>query len=601
MPNPFVGGPMSRASHGLNKPKNRKKTLKRLGKYLFPYRFRFIIVILLTIFSSGLELLGPYFSGEAIDLIAASETNHTQVDISKIVIYCLLMLVCYVLSSIILYVVSMLMVSISKKIIYRMREESFASLMNSPISYFDKRQIGDIISVVSYDIDTVNTSLTSDIVQIVSSVFTVIFSFVMMLVIKPILVLIFVITIPMCLLFSRFLIKKTRILYSKRSYQLGQLNAYAEEAITGNKSIKSYGSEESIIKCYKKENDQASKAYYKAEYYGCYMGPGVNFFNNLSISLVCIFGAVLNVIQGFSYGSIAKFVQYSRKFSGPINETANIFTDLQSALSASERVFDLIDSENEIEDAQDSFPLINPKGDFIFNHIRFGYLPGKTVINDLSLKVKEGEQIALVGQTGCGKTTLVNLLLRFYDINQGNVYFDGNDIRQIKKSDLRKSFAMVLQDTWLFEGTVFENLTYGNADASLDEVISVCKLSHIHDFIMSLKDGYNTILKEGGTNISKGQKQLLTIARAMLLKANILILDEATSNVDTRTEKIIQDAMKNLMKNKTCFIIAHRLSTIVSSNKIIVMKDGNIKESGTHQELMKKQGYYYTLFNSQFD
>ncbi len=601
MPNPFVGGPMSHASKGLSKAKNKKKTLKQLGKYLYPYRYLFVLAIFLTICSSGLELLGPYFSGEAIDLIANAEKIGSKVDISKVIIYCILMVVTYLFSSILLYIVSLIMIRISKKVIYKMREESFDSLMGAPISYFDTNSLGDIISRVSYDIDTVNTSLTSDIVQIVSSIFTVIFSFIVMIIIKPILVLIFVVTIPLCLVYSRILIKKTRILYSKRSYELGNMNGYAEEVITGTKSIKSYACEDEVTKKYQEVNSNATKSYYKAEYYGCYMGPGVNFFNNLSISFVCIFGALLNVLEGFSYGSIAKFVQYSRKFSGPINEIANIFTDLQSAISAAERVFDLIGIEKEKEDPLNALDLKESQGDFVLDHVFFGYNKNHTIINDLSLNVKSGEQIAIVGPTGGGKTTLVNLLMRFYDIDKGNIYLDGNSIYYYKRSKLRKSFAMVLQDTWLFEGSVYENLTYGNVNVTKEDVIKACKDCHIHDFIISLKDGYYTILKEGGTNISKGQKQLLTIARAMLLDANILILDEATSNVDTRTEKMIQDAMKTLMQGKTCFIIAHRLSTIVSANKIIVFKDGKIIEHGNHKELMEKQGFYYQLFNSQFN
>lgn len=601
MPNPFVGGPMSHASKGLSKAKNKKKTLKQLGKYLYPYRYSFILAIVLTICSSGLELLGPYLSGEAIDLIANAEKIGSKVDISKVIIYCILMIVTYLFSSILLYLVSLIMIRISKKVIYKMREDSFNSLMEAPISYFDTNSLGDIISRVSYDIDTVNTSLTSDIVQSVSSVFTVIFSFIMMIIIKPILVLIFVVTIPLCLIYSRVLIKKTRILYSKRSYELGNMNGYAEEVITGTKSIKSYACEDEVTKKYQEVNSKATKSYYKAEYYGCYMGPGVNLFNNLSISLVCIFGALLNVLEGFSYGSIAKFVQYSRKFSGPINEIANIFTDLQSAISAAERVFDLIGIEKEKEDSLNALDIKDSQGDFVLDHVLFGYNKNHTIINDLSLNVRSGEQIAIVGPTGGGKTTLVNLLMRFYDIDKGNIYLDGNSIYCYKRSELRKSFAMVLQDTWLFEGSVYENLTYGNVNVTKEDVIKACKDCHIHDFIISLKDGYDTILKEGGTNISKGQKQLLTIARAMLLDANILILDEATSNVDTRTEKMIQDAMQTLMKGKTCFIIAHRLSTIVSANKIIVFKDGKIIEQGNHKELMEKQGFYHQLFNSQFN
>lgn len=600
MPNPFSGGMMNRASKGMYKAKNRKKTILRLTKYLAPYSFWFILCIIFTIFASALELIGPFLSGEAIDIIADAELNLTKINLNDIIKIIILMLIIYTLSSIINYLTSMIMVKISKKVVYQMRKDAFNSLMNAPITYFDKRSIGDIISVVSYDIDTVNTSLTSDVIQIITSFFTVVFSFIMMLIIKPVLVLIFVITIPLCLISSKKLIKKTRILYSKRSYELGRLNGYAEEAISANKDIKTYNNEKSVMQKYRLLNNEATNAYYKAEYYGCYMGPLVNFFNNLSLSLVCIFGALLNIFSGFSYGSIAKFVQYSRKFSGPINETANIFTDLQSSLSAAERVFELIDIEQEKKDKLDAKHLVNAQGNFIFNDVNFSYEKNRPVIKNFNLTIHQGEQIALVGETGCGKTTLISLLMRFYDLDSGQIILDNEDINNYYRNNLRSNFAMVLQDTWLFEGTVYENLTYGNDKVIFEEVVQACKDSYIHDFIMSLKDGYDTILKEGGINISKGQKQLLTIARAMLLKANILILDEATSNVDTRIEKHLQEAMKTLMKNKTCFVIAHRLSTIVNANKIVVMNDGKIIESGNHQQLMEQKGYYYNLFNSQF-
>lgn len=601
MPNPLNNSPLSRMENGIAKPKNKKKTLKRLWSYLKKYWFSFFLSIVLTIISSLLELIGPLLSGEIIDLIAEAELNLINIDMHKVLIYCLLMFLTYFLSAFIIYFVSLIMSKISKNIVYQMRKDTFNSLMNASINYFDLRPVGDIISVVSYDIDTVNTSLSSDIVQIVSSIFTVLFSFIMMMIIKPILVLIFVFTIPLCLLFSKKLVKKTRTLYSKKSEELGLMNGYSEEMVTGIKTIKAYSKEDQIINEYQKVNAKATASYYKAEYYGCFMGPGVNFFTNISLSLVCIFGALLNLFQGFSYGSIAKFVQYARKFSGPINETANIFTDLQSSLSASERVFELIDIDKEKEDDINYVELSKIEGNIYFENVKFSYVKNHPIINNLTLNVKKGQQIAIVGPTGAGKTTIVNLLMRFYEIDDGAIYLDQININKIKKSTLRKSFAMVLQETWLFEGTVYDNLTYGNEKVNLNEVIEACKKSHIHEYIISLKDGYNTVLKEGGVNISKGQKQLLTIARAMLMNSEMLILDEATSNVDTRTELYIQEAMKSLMKDKTCFIIAHRLSTIKNADNILVLNNGDIVENGNHQTLMKKKGIYYSLYNSQFD
>lgn len=599
MNNPFGGGFNRYNSHGIAKAQNRKKTLRRLLTYLKPYRGQIVLTIFLVVLTGVLELLGPYLSGEAIDIIADSEFQMTPVDISSILRIAAVMILIFVSCSFLQYLSALMMLKISKKIVFRMREDAFRSLIEARVSYFDERSTGDILSVISYDIDTVNTSLTSDIINILSSFFTIVFSLIMMLIIQPILVLIFVVTIPLSFLMTKKLIKKTRTLYSERSRKMGELNGFGEEMVTGIKTIKLYSGEKTVGKRYRKKNSSATEAYFQAEYYGCYMGPGVNFFNNISLSLVCISGALLNVYRGFSYGSIAKFVQYSRKFSGPINETANIFTDLQSALSAAERVFALIDCPR--EDDEGTLPIGEVKGEVVFDDVSFGYSEGIKVIDELNLKVSAGEQVAIVGKTGAGKTTIVQLLMRFYSVRDGTILVDGTNIFEIDRGQLRKSFAMVLQDTWLFEASVYENLIYGNETKTFEEVVEACKASHIHDFILSLKDGYHTILSEGGTHISKGQKQLLTIARAMLSDAKMLILDEATSNVDTRTEIYIQEAMKSLMKGKTCFIIAHRLSTIRHADTILVMDRGKIVEKGNHRALMEKKGVYFRLYQAQFD
>lgn len=599
MNNPFGGGFNRYNSHGIAKAQNRKKTLRRLLTYLKPYRGQIILTIFLVVLTGVLELLGPYLSGEAIDIIADSEFQMTPVDISSILRIAAVMILIFVSCSFLQYLSALMMLKISKKIVFRMREDAFRSLIEARVSYFDERSTGDILSVISYDIDTVNTSLTSDIINILSSFFTIVFSLIMMLIIQPILVLIFVVTIPLSFLMTKKLIKKTRTLYSERSRKMGELNGFGEEMVTGIKTIKLYSGEKTVGKRYREKNSSATEAYFQAEYYGCYMGPGVNFFNNISLSLVCISGALLNVYRGFSYGSIAKFVQYSRKFSGPINETANIFTDLQSALSAAERVFALIDCPR--EDDEGTLPIGEVKGEVVFDDVSFGYSEGIKVIDELNLKVSAGEQVAIVGKTGAGKTTIVQLLMRFYSVRDGTILVDGTNIFEIDRGQLRKSFAMVLQDTWLFEASVYENLIYGNETKTFEEVVEACKASHIHDFILSLKDGYHTILSEGGTHISKGQKQLLTIARAMLSDAKMLILDEATSNVDTRTEIYIQEAMKSLMKGKTCFIIAHRLSTIRHADTILVMDRGKIVEKGNHRVLMEKKGVYFRLYQAQFD
>ena len=593
----YNGNKKMNSSRTFNKPKNTKYALKRIADYLFKFKWWLILAFILTILSNGFSLLGPLLSGYAIGAI---ELGVGKVNFDEMYKYAILLVIFYVLSSLFSYVLSLLMMHISKKIVFKLREDAFKKILMLPVSYFDTNQSGDIISKMSYDIDTINTSLSTDLIHISTSIITVIGSFISMIFISPILVLVFVVTIPVSLLFTRYMIRKTSTLFRKRSYELGELNGFVEEKITGIKSIKAYGINIEIEDKFDKQNKEATKASYLAEYYSSSTGPGVNFINNLSLSLICIFGSLLFIKGNFTLQQMSSFVLYSRKFSGPINEVANIFTDLQSALAAGERVFTLIDATPEAIDSIDSVALEKVEGLIEFKNVDFRYVPNKPVIKNLNLKVKSGQIVAIVGPTGAGKTTIVNLLMRFYDIDKGSILLDNTNIYDIKRSDLRFAYTMVLQDTWLFEGTVFENLAYGKNDATLEEVVEAARLANIHGFIKKLPKGYDTVLSDNGINISKGQKQLLTIARAMLLDAKMLILDEATSNVDTRTEIKIQEAMRNLMKNKTCFIIAHRLSTIRNADLILVVKDGNIIEQGNHKELIDKKGFYYELFNAQF-
>ncbi len=593
----YRGNTKMNSSRTFNKPKNTKYALKRIADYLLKFKWWLLIALILTILSNVFSLLGPLLSGYAIGAI---ELGEGKVNFDEMYKYAILLIVFYILSSVFSYILALLMMRISKKIVFKLREDAFRKILMLPVSYFDTNQTGDIISKISYDIDTINTSLSTDLIHISTSIITVIGSFVSMLFISPLLVLIFVVTIPISLLFTRYMIRKTSTLFRKRSYELGQLNGFVEEKFTGIKSIKSYGITLEIEEKFDKQNKEATNASYLAEYYSSSTGPGVNFINNLSLSLICIFGSLLFIFTDFSLQQMSSFVLYSRKFSGPINEVANIFTDLQSALAAGERVFNLIDEAPELPDKEEAKNLEEVKGLIEFKKVDFSYVVNKPIIKNLNFKAKPGEVVAIVGPTGAGKTTIVNLLMRFYDINSGTIMLDNTNIYDIKRRDLRFAYTMVLQDTWLFEGTVFENLAYGKEDATLDEVINAAKLANIHGFIKRLPNGYDTILSDNGINISKGQKQLLTIARAMLLDAKMLILDEATSNVDTRTEIKIQDAMKNLMKDKTCFIIAHRLSTIKNADLILVVKDGNIIEQGNHQDLIQQKGFYYELFNSQF-
>jgi len=592
------------------KVKDFKGTFIRLCGYVLKYWHLFIPAILLTLLSNQLTLLGPKYSGEAIDAIVADGGVQYTVVQSKV----LKTLLCYVLSALLSYILATLMIIIGQKIVYLMRKQLFEKLTTLPVGYFDTHPTGDIISRISYDIDTINTSLSHDVVQIMTSIYTVVGSFIFMWNISKPLVAVVIITVPILIIFTKYRSKKVRPLFSKRSRKLGELNGYAEEMLTGCISIQAYNRQEVIQGRFDKKNEEAMEAHYQADYHGMIMFPTINFINNLSISLVMIFGGILymystnEVIQAGSMffitlGGVAQFVQYSRKFAWPINEFANIITEFQSAFSAAERVFRILDEEPEKEDIPDAVKLENPDGNVQFNNVVFGYDKDeeKTILHGISIDAKKGTNIAVVGPTGAGKTTIISLLMRFYDVDSGSITVDGKDIRDLERSSLRKAFTMVLQDTWLFNGTIFENIAYGKEGATLEEVKHAAKEAMIDTFIESLPDGYDTVITDDGINISKGQRQLITIARAMLADAKMLILDEATSNVDSRTEIKIQEAMTRLMKDKTCFIIAHRLSTIQNADKIIVLQDGMITESGTHDELMEKKGFYSTLYNSQFN
>lgn len=580
-----------------DRPKDKKGAMVRLTSYIVKYRVYLFAAVILGTAGNVAALVGPMIAGKAIDVISAGKGN---VNFNKVMFYVVCLFIFYIISSVMTYILSTIMIKLGRKVANDMRKEVFAKLLKLPVSYFDNNQTGDIISRVSYDIDVINTSVSADVTQLITSIITIVGSFIMMFVISRKLIVVQLITLPASILYTRYMTKRTRPLFSARSKKYGQMNGFTEEMFTGQKTIAAYAKEDVMIKRFEKYNEAAADGYYNADYYGTIIGPSIGFINNFSLALIGVFGSLLYIAGKGSLGQISSFILYSRKFSGPVNEVANMYNEILSALAAAERVFRLLDEEEETPDGREAKVLKEVKGEVLFENVTFGYEENETVINDFSLAVKPGKVVAIVGATGAGKTTLINLLMRFYDVDGGSIKIDGTDIREYTRDSLRNAFTMVLQDTWVFGGTIRENLVYGNenvTDDMLKEAVKACNLEY---YINNMPEGYDTLIREGGNNISKGQKQLLTIARAMLINKHMLILDEATSNVDTRTEKEIENAMLKLMENKTCFVIAHRLSTIENADVILVLKDGVISEQGTHRELLEKGGMYYNMYMSQY-
>ena len=579
------------------KPKDAKGTLRRIFQYIMSYRVAVAVLLLCTFASNIGNLLGPTFAGKAI----GAAVGKGQVDFDTVAYYARCMLIAYVFSNLMSFLVNQAMMRIGRRIANKMRRDVFAKLMALPVSYFDRNQAGDIISRVSYDIDVVTTSISADLVQILTSVVTVVGSFVMMCMISAPMTACLCIPIPLAIFFTRYMGKRTRPLYSKRSAAYGKMNGYVEEMFSGQKTILAYAYEDDVCKEFGGINREAAVAYRNADSLGMTTGPTVGMINNLGLSLIGMVGAALYMLGMAGMEQISSFVLYSRKFSGPINEIANIMNEIYSALAAAERVFTLLDQPEEPADLPGAETLGQVRGDVEARHVSFGYLPGKIVLHDLNLKAKPGQTVAIVGHTGAGKTTIINLLMRFYDVNAGEILVDGKELHEVTRDSLRRAYAMVLQDTWVFQGTIFENIAYGKEGATKEEVVAAAKAARIHHYIMRLPEGYDTVISEDGGNISKGQKQLLTIARAMLYNTQMLILDEATSNVDTNTEREVQRAMQELMKGKPSFVIVNRLSTIQHADNILVMEHGEVVEQGTHEELMRKKGTYYRLYAAQFE
>lgn len=574
--------------------------IRRLWKYLASCRWLLLLAIVISIVSNLLALVGPKLSGYAVDAI---RPGAGQVDISTVLYYAKWMLVSYLASAALSYLLAALMVRVARDVVYHLRKDVFEHLMRLPVRFYDSHAIGDALSVLSYDIDTISTMLSTDLIQMMTNLLTVVGSFIMMLSISPLLFLPFLITIPASILFTRYRAKKVRPLYRQRSLSLGILNGYAEEMTGGLDTIRAYDRGQVFLDRFAQRNANACEANYRADCFASMTGPSVNFINNLSLALVSTLGAVLYMGNWISLGNVSSFVLYSRKFSGPINEFANLFSELQSTLAAAERVFNLLDEKEEAPDAPGAKELdaTAVKGAVELQNIDFGYNPEIPVLQGLNLAAKPGQTVAIVGPTGAGKTTIINLLMRFYDPDTGSITVDGQDIQTLTRSSLRRAYSMVLQDTWLFTGTIYENLAYGKPGVTREEVEAAAKAARIHRFIQSMPQGYDTVLQDGGANISKGQRQLLTIARAMLLDAPMLILDEATSNVDTNTEQRIQEAMLTLMKGRTCFVIAHRLSTIQNADQILLLQNGCVVEQGTHRELLAQGGAYCALYRAQFE
>ncbi len=589
---------MTRRDSIMHKPHDARSALRRLVSFLGPFRWLIALVAVLCVTSNLLSLWGPNLAGQAINAAAAGKG---MVDFDLVTYYAVRMLFCYVSSSLLTIGIHVLMTNVSKRVARQLRGAVFNKLMRLPVGFFDRNQAGDIISRVSYDVDVIATCMATDVTSILTSTVTVIGSVVMMVSISLPLSAVVLFSVPTAVLYTSRMRKITQPRFVKRSKNYGIMNGFVEEMLSGQKTIQAYAYEDEAERRFDRINTDAAEAYYDADRYGVTIGPTMGAINNITLSLIALLGSVLYMHGWIGLGNISSFVLYSRKFSGPINEIANIINELFSALAASERVFALLDAPEELQDRENAESLTDVRGDVRMDHVAFGYDENRTIIHDLSLHAEAGKLVAIVGPTGAGKTTIINLLMRFYDVDRGEVLIDERDIRDCTRKSVRGAYAMVLQDTWVFRGTIFDNIAYGRPDATMDEVVAAAKAAHIHPFIMRLPEGYQTVISEDGGNISKGQKQLLTIARAMLYDARMLILDEATSSVDTSTEREIQAAMRELMRDKTCFVIAHRLSTIQHADLILVLDQGDVVEQGTHETLMKEKGFYWKLYRSQFE
>ncbi len=583
--------------------KDFKGTIKRLFAYISRYKVLIILTFLFAIGSTIFAIVSPKILGNATTeiytgLIAKiNGTGGINFHNIKKILICLVIL--YFVSALFSYIQSLIMTGVSGRTCYRLRKEVSKKLNKLPMSYFDKQSVGDILSIITNDIDTLQLTLNSSLTQFVTSIVTVIGIFIMMCSINVFLAIITALVLPVASFIVLIIISKSQKHFKNQQKYLAEVDAEVEEMITGHLVIKAFNAEEKSMAKYNLDNEKLYEAGFKAGFLSGLMQPIMNFVGNLNYAVIAILGAIYAIKGKITIGNIQSFIQYSRQFTNPIAQLAQISNQIQSMVAASERVFNFLDNEDYIDEG--TLTTENISGNIEFKNVKFGYQKDKTIIKNFNAKVKKGEKIAIVGPTGAGKTTIVKLLMRFYELNDGEILLDGKNIKEYKRNELESVFAMVLQDTWLFNGTILDNLRYGNLKATDEQVIEAAKTANVDYFIRTLPDGYNMILNEETSNISSGQKQLLTIARAILADPKILILDEATSNVDTRTEELIQKAMDKVMEGRTSFIIAHRLSTIKNADLILVMNEGDIVEVGKHEELLKKKGFYAEIYNSQFE
>ena len=599
-------GPMG-PGHGFvgEKPKDFKGSSKKLIKYLGKYWIAIVIVMIFAAASTVFSVAGPKVMGKATTALAEglmdkiSGTGGIDFDyIAKVLLFTLGL---YIISAVFMFIQGLIMTNITQKTCYRMRKEIVEKINRMPMKYFESRTYGEVLSRITNDVDTLGQSLNQSITQVITSVATLIGTLVMMLSISPLMTIISIVILPVSAFLISFVVKHSQKFFRQQQEYLGHINGQVEEVYGGHLIIKAYNKEEETVSAFRQANDVLYRSAWKSQFLSGLMMPIMQFVGNLGYAGVAISGGILAIKKVITIGDIQAFIQYVKNFTQPIHQIAQVATQLQSMTAASERVFEFLEEEEEDITVEDPVSVSDIEGRVEFSHVKFGYDPDNMIIKDFSAKVEPGQQVAIVGPTGAGKTTMVKLLMRFYDVNSGSILVDGHDVREYNRPQLREAFGMVLQDTWLFKGTIMENIRYGRLDATDEEVIEAAKAAHAHHFIQTLPGGYNMELNEDASNVSQGQKQLLTIARAILADNRILILDEATSSVDTRTEIRIQKALDNLMRGRTSFVIAHRLSTIKNADIILVMKDGDIIEQGNHEELIKKNGFYAELYNSQFE